>query len=154
MAEGVGSGQRIIRALMKTSDFDYELPDALIARYPLARRDASRLLHIDSPHAVYSDRLFAELPGFFRPGDLLVFNDTRVIKARKYRKKATGGKIEALVERVLGEHGLVGPQLRHLVLGCAAVERVRLALGVVPFNGLGQAQAHALQVALERNKAL
>ena len=104
MAEGMGSGQRIIRALMKTSDFDYELPDALIARYPLARRDASRLLHIDSPHAVYADRLFAELPGFFRPGDLLVFNDTRVIKARLYGEKATGGKIEALVERVLGEH--------------------------------------------------
>ena len=89
---------------MKTSDFDYELPDALIARYPLARRDASRLLHIDSPHAVYADRLFAELPGFFRPGDLLVFNDTRVIKARLYGEKATGGKIEALVERVLSEH--------------------------------------------------
>ena len=104
MAEGTGSGQRIIGALMKTSDFDYELPDALIARYPLARRDASRLLHIDSPHAVYADRLFAELPSFFRPGDLLVFNDTRVIKARLYGEKATGGKIEALVERVLSEH--------------------------------------------------
>jgi S-adenosylmethionine:tRNA ribosyltransferase-isomerase len=52
----------------------------------------------------FSDRLFAELPKFFRPGDLLVFNDTRVIKARLYGEKASGGKIEALVERVLGEH--------------------------------------------------
>lgn len=89
---------------MKTSDFDYHLPDALIARYPLARRDASRLLHVDAANAVYADRLFAELPGFFRPGDLLVFNDTRVIKARLHGEKATGGRIEALVERVLGEH--------------------------------------------------
>jgi len=89
---------------MKTSDFDYLLPDALIARYPLARRDASRLLYVDAPNAVYTDRLFAELPSFFRSGDLLVFNDTRVIKARLHGEKATGGKIEALVERVLGEH--------------------------------------------------
>lgn len=104
MAEGVRSRQRIMRALMKTSDFDYHLPDTLIARYPLARRDASRLLHVDAIHESYTDRLFAELPGFFRAGDLLVFNDTRVIKARLYGEKSSGGRIEALVERVLGEH--------------------------------------------------
>jgi S-adenosylmethionine:tRNA ribosyltransferase-isomerase len=104
MAEGALGGQRIIAALMKTSDFDYLLPDVLIARYPLARRDASRLLHVDAGKTVYTDRLFAELPTFFRPGDLLVFNDTRVIKARLRGEKATGGKIEALVERVLDEH--------------------------------------------------
>jgi hypothetical protein len=97
-------GQRIIRALMKTSDFDYHLPDTLIARYPLARRDASRLLHVDAIKETYTDRLFAELPDFFRAGDLLVFNDTRVIKARLYGEKSSGGKIEALVERVLNEH--------------------------------------------------
>ncbi len=94
---------------MKTSDFDYFLPDALIARYPLARRDASRLLHVDGSHVgtpatACRDRLFAELPTFFQPGDLLVFNDTRVIKARLHGEKASGGKIEALVERVLSEH--------------------------------------------------
>jgi S-adenosylmethionine:tRNA ribosyltransferase-isomerase len=98
------SEQRIIFRLMKTSDFDYFLPDALIARYPLARRDASRLLHVDAPNAAFKDRMFAELPSFFRPGDLLVFNDTRVIKARLHGEKASGGKIEALVERVLSEH--------------------------------------------------
>lgn len=89
---------------MKTSDFDFFLPDELIARYPLPERTASRLLHIDGPAGAFQDRMFAELPTFFRPGDLLVFNDTRVIKARLHGEKATGGRVEALVERVLSEH--------------------------------------------------
>ena len=89
---------------MKTSDFNYFLPDRLIARYPLELRTASRLLHVDAGKGGFSDRFFAELPAFFRPGDLLVFNDTRVIKARLHGEKASGGRIEALVERVLGEH--------------------------------------------------
>jgi S-adenosylmethionine:tRNA ribosyltransferase-isomerase len=89
---------------MKTSDFDFLLPDELIARYPLPERSASRLLHVDGRAGAFQDRLFAELPGFFRPGDLLVFNDTRVIKARLHGEKPTGGKVEALVERVLSEH--------------------------------------------------
>jgi len=89
---------------MKTSDFDYELPDELIARYPLSERSASRLLHVDGPAGTFEDGMFADLPGFFRPGDLLVFNDTRVIKARLFGEKATGGRIEALVERVLSDH--------------------------------------------------
>ncbi|MCP5279308.1 MAG: tRNA preQ1(34) S-adenosylmethionine ribosyltransferase-isomerase QueA [Thiobacillus sp.] len=89
---------------MKTSEFDFFLPDELIARYPLAVRTASRLLHVDGKSGAFEDRLFADLPGLFRPGDLLVFNDTRVIKARLHGEKATGGKVEALVERVLSEH--------------------------------------------------
>ena len=89
---------------MKTRDFDFHLPEELIARYPLAERTASRLLHVDGPAGTFADRLFAELPCFFRPGDLLVFNDTRVIKARLHGEKATGGRVEALVERVLSEH--------------------------------------------------
>ncbi|NTV94577.1 MAG: S-adenosylmethionine:tRNA ribosyltransferase-isomerase, partial [Thiobacillus sp.] len=89
---------------MKTSDFDYFLPDHLIARYPLEQRGGSRLLHVDPATDGYVDRLFADLPGLFRAGDLLVFNDTRVIKARLFGEKATGGQIEALVERVLSEH--------------------------------------------------
>ncbi len=89
---------------MKTSDFDYLLPDELIARYPLAERAASRLLHVDGAAKVYTDRRFAALPEAFRPDDLLVFNDTRVIKARLFGEKASGGRIEALVERVLGEN--------------------------------------------------
>ncbi|MDR3394928.1 MAG: tRNA preQ1(34) S-adenosylmethionine ribosyltransferase-isomerase QueA [Parasulfuritortus sp.] len=89
---------------MKTSDFDYFLPDDLIARYPLPDRSASRLLHVDSPAGRFEDRLFADLPAFFRSGDLLVFNDTRVIKARLFGMKESGGRIEALVERVLSDH--------------------------------------------------
>ncbi len=89
---------------MKTADFDYALPEALIARHPLPERTASRLLHVDGPHRGFADRLFAELPEFFRAGDLLVFNDTRVIKARLFGEKETGGLIEALIERVLSEH--------------------------------------------------
>ncbi len=89
---------------MKTSDFDYSLPDELIARHPLAERSASRLLHVDGPNARFADRLFNELPTFFRPGDLLVFNDTRVIKARLHGQKDSGGKVEALVERIVSDH--------------------------------------------------
>jgi S-adenosylmethionine:tRNA ribosyltransferase-isomerase len=89
---------------MQTRDFDFFLPEELIARYPLAERTASRLLYVDGRDGTFQDRLFAELPAFFRPGDLLVFNDTRVIKARLHGEKPTGGKVEALVERVLSEH--------------------------------------------------
>jgi len=89
---------------MKTSDFDYHLPDHLIARHPLPERGGSRLLHVDGATGRLADRQFAQMPELFRAGDLLVFNDTRVIKARLHGVKATGGKIEALVERVLSEH--------------------------------------------------
>lgn len=89
---------------MRTSDFDYPLPDELIARYPPPVRGASRLLHVDGRTATFSDRLFADLPALLDKNDLLVFNDTRVIKARLFGRKDTGGRIEALVERVLGEH--------------------------------------------------
>ncbi|WP_119153148.1 tRNA preQ1(34) S-adenosylmethionine ribosyltransferase-isomerase QueA [Caldimonas tepidiphila] len=81
------------------SDFDFELPPELIAQHPAAERSASRLLdgRADAP----VDRVFRELPALIAPGDLLVFNDTRVIKARLHGAKATGGSVEALVERVL-----------------------------------------------------
>ena len=82
--------------------FDYALPAELIAQFPAPERAASRLLRLSG--AGLSDRRFADLPHFLRPGDLLVFNDTRVIKARLYGYKASGGKIEALVERVTGAH--------------------------------------------------
>jgi len=89
---------------MKTSDFDYELPEALIARYPPKTRGASRLLHVDAPAQTCQDRVFLDLPALCRVGDVLVFNDTRVIKARLFGSKASGGQIEALIERVLSEH--------------------------------------------------
>ncbi|KAF0812839.1 S-adenosylmethionine:tRNA ribosyltransferase-isomerase [Andreprevotia sp. IGB-42] len=87
---------------MQVADFDYFLPDHLIAQFPPEVRGASRLLHVDG--ATLSDGFFRELPAHLQPGDLLVFNDTRVIKARLFGEKASGGKIEVLVERVLDEH--------------------------------------------------
>ncbi|WP_035052731.1 tRNA preQ1(34) S-adenosylmethionine ribosyltransferase-isomerase QueA [Andreprevotia chitinilytica] len=87
---------------MQVSDFDYFLPDHLIAQFPPDVRGASRLLHVDG--AKLEDGFFRDLPRFLRAGDLLVFNDTKVIKARLFGEKASGGKIEALVERVLDQH--------------------------------------------------
>ncbi|HWH73931.1 MAG TPA: tRNA preQ1(34) S-adenosylmethionine ribosyltransferase-isomerase QueA [Methylibium sp.] len=81
------------------SDFDFALPPELIAQHPAAERSASRLL--DGRGDAPIDRVFRELPALLAPGDLLVFNDTRVIKARLYGRKASGGAVEALVERVL-----------------------------------------------------
>jgi S-adenosylmethionine:tRNA ribosyltransferase-isomerase len=81
------------------SDFDFDLPPELIAQIPLAERSASRLLHVDGNRC--ADRMFADVVDLLQPGDLLVFNDTRVLKARFFGVKETGGKVEALVERVL-----------------------------------------------------
>ncbi len=87
------------------SDFDFELPPELIAQHPAPERSASRLL--DGSTATAVDRIFRELPGLLNPGDLLVFNDTKVIKARIFGEKATGGKLELLIERVLPGHQVV-----------------------------------------------
>jgi S-adenosylmethionine:tRNA ribosyltransferase-isomerase len=84
------------------SDFDFALPPELIAQHPAAERSASRLL--DGRAADPVDRVFRELPGLLGAGDLLVFNDTKVIKARLFGAKASGGHVEALVERVLPGH--------------------------------------------------
>ena len=87
------------------SDFDFQLPEDLIAQHPAAERSASRLL--DGTAATPVDRIFRDLPGLLSPGDLLVFNDTQVIKARLFGEKASGGKLELLVERVLPGHEVV-----------------------------------------------
>lgn len=87
---------------MRLDDFDYVLPQELIAQAPPARRGASRLLHLDGTSGVYTDRQFAELVHLVDPGDVLVFNDTRVIKARLKGQKKSGGRIEVMVERILG----------------------------------------------------
>jgi len=81
------------------SDFDFALPPELIAQHPAPERSASRLL--DGRAASPVDRVFRELPGLLNPGDLLVFNNTKVIKARLYGAKQTGGSVEALIERVI-----------------------------------------------------
>ena len=91
------------------ADFDFRLPESLIAQQPAGERSASRLL--DGRGHLPVDRAFRELPSLFEPGDLLVFNDTRVVKARLYGEKPTGGAVEALIERVLPCHEVIA-QLR------------------------------------------
>ena len=102
---------------LSVEDYDYELPDSLIARYPLAQRSASKLLYLPASHkadnidhdtisshddsSLVEDRLFAELPDLLEAGDLIVFNDTKVMKARLFGQKDTGGKIEVLIERLV-----------------------------------------------------
>jgi S-adenosylmethionine:tRNA ribosyltransferase-isomerase len=87
---------------LKKSDFHYELPEALIAQAPLAERSASRLLIVPPAPAALQDRHVRDLPDLLQPGDLLVFNDTRVIPARLFGQKASGGRVEILIERLLG----------------------------------------------------
>jgi S-adenosylmethionine:tRNA ribosyltransferase-isomerase len=87
------------------SDFDFELPPELIAQHPATERSGSRLL--DGSSATVVDRIFRELPGLLNAGDLLVFNDTKVVKARIFGEKASGGKLELLIERVLPGHQVV-----------------------------------------------
>lgn len=87
------------------ADFDFDLPQELIAQTPLPERSASRLLTIDGAHCI--DRSFIDLVTLLTPGDLLVFNDTRVLKARFFGVKQSGGKVEVLIERVLDEHSVL-----------------------------------------------
>ena len=87
---------------MHVADFDFDLPDELIAQFPPALRGGSRLLHVEASGTLH-DRRFCDLPALLRPDDLLVMNDTRVIKARLFGHKESGGKVELLVERVLDE---------------------------------------------------
>ena len=94
---------------MKKSDFHYELPEELIAQAPLPERSASRLLLVPPGDAALSNGEFADmgvrdLPSLLQPGDLLVFNDTRVIPARLFGNKATGGRVEILIERLLANN--------------------------------------------------
>jgi len=92
------------------SDFDFNLPDELIAQFPLSERSASRLLQV-TPDGAFADRAFTDIVDMLAPGDLMVFNNTRVLKARFFGVKESGGKVEALVERVL-DNRTVHAQLR------------------------------------------
>jgi S-adenosylmethionine:tRNA ribosyltransferase-isomerase len=92
---------------MKKSDFHYALPPELIAQAPLPQRSASRLLVVPPAPGAFVDRGFRNLPEYLRPGDLLVFNDTRVIPARLYGQKESGGRVEILIERLTGAHEAV-----------------------------------------------
>ena len=99
---------------MKLTDFDYALPPDLIAQHPPAQRGESRMLVVDVVAASLRDAMFSDLAGCLRSGDLLVLNDTRVIKARLLGRKVTGGRVEALVERVIDErHALAMVSASH-----------------------------------------
>ncbi len=89
---------------MKTQDFDFHLPEHLIAQHPTESRSASRLLYLNSLTGDIVDEQFIDIANHFSSKDLLIFNDTRVIKARLFGKKATGGSVEVLIERLLNDH--------------------------------------------------
>lgn len=86
---------------MRIEEFDFELPESLIAQTPLDKRDASRLLVLDKNTKSLIDKKFTDFVDLLDPNDLLIFNDTRVIKARLFGKKITGGKVEIMIERIL-----------------------------------------------------
>ena len=116
---------------LTVADFDYDLPAELIAQAPAATRRASRLLHINE-QGMLADLVFTDLPGLLLPNDLLVFNDTRVIKARLFGQKATGGKVEVLIERITDEH----LALAHIRSSKSPVagSQLRLADALYPFQ--------------------
>ena len=93
---------------MKLAEFDYELPPQLIAQHPAQERGASRLLHLDGKSGVLRDLAFGDLPDLVDARDAVVLNDTRVIKARLFGRKASGGRVELLIERITGEYEALG----------------------------------------------
>ncbi len=99
------SPQLQAKRLFSLSDFDFHLPPELIAQHPASERSSSRLLDGSEPEPI--DRIFKSLPELMQAGDLLVFNDTQVVKARLFGEKSSGGKVELLIERVLPEHRVV-----------------------------------------------
>jgi len=89
---------------MLIEDFDFDLPQHLIAQAPLQKRDSSRLLVLNKNTKLFSDKKFVDFVDLLNTNDLLIFNDTRVIKARLFGKKITGGKVEIMIERILNNH--------------------------------------------------
>jgi S-adenosylmethionine:tRNA ribosyltransferase-isomerase len=96
---------------MKRSEFQFDLPETLVAQQPLAARSASRLLHLGRESGRISHHHFSDLAGFLRPGDLLVRNNTRVIPARLFARKESGGRVEIMIERLVSDRSCIA-QLR------------------------------------------
>ncbi len=124
---------------MKRSDFHYELPEELIAQHPLEERAGSRMLVLDGGTGAYRDAMFGDLPEFLAAGDLLVLNDTRVIPARLFGRKPTGGRVEVVIEEVTG----ASRALAHL--GSSKPIREGLA---IELDGGGSARVTALRSGL------
>ncbi|MBD8514329.1 tRNA preQ1(34) S-adenosylmethionine ribosyltransferase-isomerase QueA [Photobacterium sp. WH77] len=110
---------------MQVSDFHFDLPDELIARYPQPERSSSRLLQLDGNSGDVCHKSFRDVLDLVRPGDLLVFNNTRVIPARMFGRKASGGKLEVLVERLLDDKSI----LAHVRASKAPKPGTQLLLG-------------------------
>jgi S-adenosylmethionine:tRNA ribosyltransferase-isomerase len=110
---------------MRVADFSFELPDSLIAHYPMPERSSCRLLSLDGPTGALTHGTFTDLLDKLNPGDLLVFNNTRVIPARLFGRKASGGKIEVLVERMLDDKRI----LAHIRASKAPKPGAELLLG-------------------------
>ncbi len=118
---------------LSVDDYDYELPDSLIARYPLAQRSASKLLYLVTNQQRNSDsqiidKQFSELPDLLNAGDLIVFNDTKVMKARLFGQKDTGGKIEVLIERLVNISDLDSTVLQLETTDKEAINKEHIAL--------------------------
>ena len=94
---------------MRVADFDYALPEELVAQHPPAERSQSRLLHLEGATGALQDLMFADFPGQVGERDVLVLNDTRVIKARLAGRKSSGGRVEIFIERALGESEALAP---------------------------------------------
>ena len=119
---------------MRTDEFDFKLPERLIAQTPPEKRGASRLLHLSEKK--WNDRLFADLPRLVRKNDVLIFNDTRVLKARLFGTKASGGQVEVMVERIVDEHEVLA-QIR--ASKSPKPDSRLLLAGVLPVHVLGRA---------------
>jgi len=148
---------------LSVDDYDYELPDQLIARYPLAQRSASKLLYLpaNNVNRQVEDKLFSELPELLNAGDLIVFNDTKVMKARLFGQKDTGGKIEVLIERLVELSDLDGAALHLQTTDGATVSQEHIALCHVKASkalklgqGLVLADGHMTGVMIGRQENL
>lgn len=117
---------------LSVEDYDYELPDGLIARYPLAQRSASKLLYLpansQTEDTLVEDHTFSDLPDLLAAGDLIVFNDTKVMKARLFGQKDTGGKLEALIERLVDINDLDKSMLHLTDTSAQPVKQAHIAL--------------------------
>ncbi len=130
---------------MKLSDFHFDLPDELIARFPAENRRDSRLLCLDGVTGALQHRQFPDLLELVQPGDLMVFNNTRVIPARVFGCKESGGKVEILVERVTGEH----TALAHVRASKAPKSGTLIKLAISPQEAAGETDYNAVVVGRE-----